>query len=228
LGYFPVDYGKTAARFIFANKLTISPGCAILRKAMIILENLKTTRRYRLFSLFGVDWLATPYAWASLFLHVLFGVLIATALDGKAGLSSLFWTGTAYGLLLYLASILHILGHLVSSRLAGGPLDTILFTATFPMTLYEESLARQASLSKWVHIGRAVGGPLIHLLIGLVLLALYRLDPSRFLAFFILVNLIVGVWVLFPFPALDGGVIWGELLGLKKYKKRRKSPKMKF
>ncbi len=189
---------------------------------MIILENLKTTRRYRLFSLFGIDWLATPYAPASLLLHVLFGVLIAFALDGRAGIGALFWTGVVYGLLLYLASILHILGHIVSSRLAGGPLDTVLFTATFPMTLYEDSLARQAHLTRWIHIGRALGGPLIHLLTGLVLLAFYRLDPSRFLAFFILVNLIVGVWVLFPFPNIDGGVIWGELLGVRRSKRKRK------
>lgn len=160
-----------------------------------------------------VDWAATPYAWLSLPFHFILGWFVALGLARGAITSEISWAGIVYGLLIYLSDILHNLGHIVSSRLAGGPLTTHLFTATFPLTLYKDE---PDAFTKWIHIGRALGGPATNFIVGMVAAGINLAVGSHFLGFFTIVNLVVGVWVLLPIPSLDGWVIWGELFGFRK------------
>lgn len=173
-----------------------------------VFEDIDTAARRRLFSFLGVPWLATPWAWVSVPGFLALGVLIAAA--GGVGDSGeeCFMIGLGYGALIFAANILHTVGHILSARAAGGPVDTVLITATRHLTLY---LGAQDGVPRRTHLGRALGGPLMNLTLGLIVLALA--GSGRFLGFFGTVNLVIGVGALLPIRSVDGEVIWRETLG---------------
>jgi Zn-dependent protease len=182
-------------------------------RSFLVFENLETTPRRRLFSLLGVDWVATPYAWLSLPFWCAIGVLCALAERSGAGIGLRLAGGVAYGVMLALCNTAHSVGHIVSARLAGTPIDALLLTATRDVTLY---FGAKRTASRGVRIGRALGGPLASLSIGLVALGLSRVVGGAWLAMFAYFNLAVGAWTLMPVPSLDGWVIWGGLLARRR------------
>ncbi|HLF25675.1 MAG TPA: hypothetical protein VJG32_05015 [Anaerolineae bacterium] len=177
---------------------------------MIIFENVHTTPRRRLFKLLGVEWTATPYAWLSVPLYFVVGVVLACIIDSHQSIEARLLIGLAYSLMLHLSNALHSIGHTLSGRWVGAPMDENLITATFHVTLYRDDPARY---SRWVHIGRSLGGPVANLLVGAAALGVWQLADVGGLAFFAVMNLATGVYTLLPIPSIDGGVIWSELLG---------------
>lgn len=105
----------------------------------------------------------------------------------------------------YEAELNHVLGHLVSARQAGAPMDRMRW-GLLVSTLYDDN-----DVTPRQHIGRAVGGPLGSALAMLCWWVLWRLSsgkPVRRLALIALafnMCLTLGSWV--PLPWVDGGVI---------------------
>jgi membrane-associated protease RseP (regulator of RpoE activity) len=180
---------------------------------MLVFEDTGAVRRRRLFTLLGVDWLATPYAWLSVPFFAALGTAAAFGLARSEPLEARLVAGLGYGLLLYLAHVLHALGHIVSGKWAGAPMDANLLTATFHVNLY---YGDQSAVEQAVHTKRALGGPALNLLSGLIAVASGTMVQNGFLAFFAFASIAFGAFVLLPIPSLDGGVIWGELLGLRR------------
>lgn len=178
---------------------------------MLVLEDTGAVRRRRLFALLGVEWLATPYAWLSVPFFAALGTALALAMQRSEHLESRLTAGLVYGALLYLAHVLHSLGHIFSAKWAGAPMQANLLTATFHVNLYHGD---QSTISKAVHIKRALGGPALNLLSGLIAVALGVMVQNPFLGFFAFASIAFSVFVLLPIPSLDGGVIWGQILGL--------------
>ena len=175
---------------------------------MFVVENLERSRQHEMFTLLGVDYYATPKAWLSMPISILAGIIIALIFSPNDQLMSNVTIGVGYGFLIMVSSFCHGVGHIISSRLVNAPVTSIIETATVYVTQYEDSSAQPSR----VHIGRALGGPLLNLLLGITAIAinLYAL-PNHFVLFFGSANLAIGVFTLLPIPTLDGAVIWHEL-----------------
>jgi Zn-dependent protease len=183
-----------------------------MKRPLLVFEDIHTTPRRKLFMLFGVQWMATPYAWLSLPFWCLLGTL--TALVGERGTSTEedLLIGLGYGVLLAVANAIHSLGHVFTSKLVGAPMDAVLITATRNINLH---LRDQSGYSKGIHIGRSLGGPLLNIAAGLISFGIAKLADGGWLEVFALFNVVIGIFTLIPLPSLDGWVIWGELLGFR-------------
>ncbi len=71
-------------------------GDAAMRRPFLILEDLRTTRRRRLFNLFDVERLATPYAWLSPLFFCVLGIAAALLGHRESSLSSRLLVGVGY------------------------------------------------------------------------------------------------------------------------------------
>jgi hypothetical protein len=115
--------------------------------------------------------------------------------------------GFATMVLLLLADFGHPLGHILSARLAGAPMDEIRITATeMPHTLYNNN-----AVSPAVHRIRALGGPVFNLL-GLLLSAgVYAAAPDSvaggLAAWSAAGHGMMLIMSLAPVPAVDGGTL---------------------
>lgn len=183
-----------------------------MRRSLLVFEDILTTPRRRLFTLSGVDVMATPFAWLSLPFFCALGVLVALARRSEGTLELQWLIGLEYGLLLYLTNVIHSLGHLIAGKMVGAPMDVLLLTATRDVTLY---LKDQSQYSRWIFIGRSSGGPMTNLLVGTVGLGLQSMFSGGWLTIFAYINLAIGIWTLCPVPTMDGWVIWGELFGFR-------------
>jgi hypothetical protein len=179
-----------------------------LRNPFWALENIETTPKRKLFTLFGVDWLATRRTWLSLPFYA--GVGLGMGLLGKRSgpISAVILDGLGYALALYLSNTAHSLGHLLSGKIMGAPMDANLLTATFDVNLY---FGDQSKHVQMVHIGRALGGPLMNLLLGLIGIGLWKLLEVPWVKTFGLINLLSAVLILTPVAPLDGWVLWTML-----------------
>jgi membrane-associated protease RseP (regulator of RpoE activity) len=119
--------------------------------------------------------------------------------------------GVLAGLVVLAIQLLHELGHIVTARLAGGPMREIRFAAIRPLTLYDDP----PGLPARIHLGRAIGGPAANLAIGLAALPLWLAAapgaPTFLLGVFTLVSIAFGLISLLPIPSVDGEVIWRSL-----------------
>ncbi|MBN1965331.1 MAG: hypothetical protein JW910_11850 [Anaerolineae bacterium] len=109
--------------------------------------------------------------------------------------------------LFYTVFLVHAAGHILSSRAARAPLDTLLINAVHWITFYLDQ-----NVTPEQHIGRAAGGPLAN---GIALLLLARLrraipagrwrrDLLDTLAAF---HALIGAVSLLPTPTFDGGAL---------------------
>jgi Zn-dependent protease len=172
-------------------------------------EDVRRVPRRRLFIWMGVPWEATPRAWISPFAFAFFGILLAFLAQADSRPAPRVLTGVGYGALLYAAEMVHTIGHIVSGRAVGSPMAANVLTATLHSNEYAPSAG---PVPRHVHIGRAIGGPLANLAVGLLAAAVLSRVDSDWVRFFSQVNVLVGVSVLLPIPTIDGSVIWRELL----------------
>jgi hypothetical protein len=175
---------------------------------MLILEDVHSTPKRKLFRWLGVDWLATPYAWLSIPFYISIGLV--AALLGKTPRSA--WnrvcTGIGYGFILIGMNVIHTIGHILSGKLAGAPMKANLVTATFHVNLYPDD---PPSLPPRIHLRRALGGPLLNIMVGLLALLVNSFLQVGWISFFGLANCIVALWCLLPLPGLDGSVLMKNL-----------------
>ncbi|MCL4301765.1 MAG: hypothetical protein KJ077_39085 [Anaerolineae bacterium] len=113
------------------------------------------------------------------------------------------WLLLAYAL----TDLLHFVGHILSARYAGAPMDRIHLAAPLPRTIYLDNV-----VTPQAHRLRSFGGPLANTLAGVLFFGLGFLAPSRsavrtgliLLGWF---NSLLAAGSLFPLPFIDGGVI---------------------
>ncbi len=173
-----------------------------------VIESLDRSRQHKMFTFLGVDYFATPRAALNMPLMIFVGIVIALIFAPSDQLLSNIAIGIGYGFLIMVSSFCHGVGHIISSRLVNAPVTAIVETATVYVTRYEDTDAQPSR----VHIGRALGGPLLNLLLGITAIAIDMFAvPNHFILFFGIVNLAFGVFTLLPIPTLDGAVIWREL-----------------
>lgn len=156
------------------------------------------------FSLLGVPVTVRPRALTAGALSALAVALVAR--ERRVAL------GAAAGVLWYTADCVHVVGHIVSSRAAGAPLDAVDF-GVYPRSVYADD-----DVSPQQHIGRASGGVAASLIAALVLGGLARRasnPPARQL-----LTIAAGqhgllfVVSMLPVRLVDGGVIYANLLKL--------------
>ncbi len=176
-----------------------------------IIENLDTVRRIPVGKFWGVRILVTPITWLGPV--VFFGLhAVLTAFrpypDFTARLSaSLFFT-----LAVEITIILHAFGHILSGKLVRSAMDELLITTTRDVNVYHGG---QDGYPGYVHLGRALGGPVFNLIVAAGLMQLPATTPgfwAALLTSLIATNLFFGYGGFLPIPSVDGEVIWRELL----------------
>jgi hypothetical protein len=179
-------------------------------RPLFVFEDIHSPMRKDLFTVAGVRIQATRSAFLAVPIWTGFGFLIASL--GGIGHSyfGIVLTGLLYAVLLYLANVIHSVGHIVAGKIVRAPMDALLLTATRDVTLY---LNDRAACPLRVRIGRSLGGPISNLAAGLAALGFNALFRTGWLEFFAIVNVAVGLWTLCPVPTMDGWVIWRGLLG---------------
>jgi len=176
---------------------------------LFVREDLASTPRRKLFTLLGVRWEATPRAWQHLVGLLVVGITAAILIRPVDGLVLQIGVGLLYGLIIEASYALHNVGHTLSGRLAGSPMQANLITATRMVNLYDESREQP----RRVHLLRALGGPLINILAGLLIALVWWIaGPNHWLEFAAAANLVYGVGALAPIRSLDGGVIFERFL----------------
>ena len=179
---------------------------------IFVLEDIEAPRLKKVFRLMGTDLALSPQAWLNPILMGILGIVIALIAAPVDGIALKIVVGIVYGLLIMISSFLHGLGHVISSQLINSPVQTLIATATVFTTSYDKN----EGLPSLTHIGRALGGPVLNLLIGIILIGIYALViSSHFLLFFSSTNLLLGLFTLAPIPTLDGSVIVREMLDWK-------------
>jgi hypothetical protein len=171
---------------------------------------LEATPRRRLFTLLGVEWLATPTAWIGPIAFLLLGVVTGELAHAELPAEGRLPRGVGYGVLLYLANTVHSVGHILAGRLAGAPMNANLLTATREVNLY---LGERARVSPSVRAARALGGPLANLALGAALWLAGRVAGWGWLKIGGLMSLGVGLWTVAPVPTMDGWILWRWALG---------------
>jgi hypothetical protein len=185
-----------------------------MSRPLLVFEDISRIHRRRLFRFLGVEVMATPYAWLSLPFFCALGILIAY---GQRPESIGLWTikvGIAYGLCLSITNVFHSLGHILAATIVGAPMEVLLLTGTRDVTLYRKG---KPDPSRWMFIGRSLGGPIANVLVGFIALALWHLLAAAWLLTVCVFNFAIAAWTLCPIPSMDGWVIWGELVGFRKH-----------
>lgn len=117
------------------------------------------------------------------------------------------------GLLWYTADAAHVIGHIVSSRAAGAPMDGVEF-GLYPMSVYKDN-----AVTPQQHIGRAIGGVTASLLASLALTGLARATKDQrarqLLAIAAAQHGLLFALSTLPTPIVDGGVIYANLAKLR-------------
>lgn len=172
---------------------------------ILVMENVETTRRIKLYRFLGVDWYYTPVAWLGMLVFIGGGIIVALIFSppGNAIINGIF-----YGALAYFANTLHTIGHILGGRVVGAPMHGNLVTIMRHINLYNDT----GNETRRIHLGRALGGPIMNILVGVLALIGWSSSQDHFMLFFAVIGLSVyGIFPLFPIPSLDGEVIWREL-----------------
>jgi hypothetical protein len=103
-------------------------------------------------------------------------------------------------------------------------MDELLLTATRGVNIY---LGNQEALPGFVHLGRALGGPVLNLLTYAVSFRLQTYLGFGFtadlLASIASTSLFMGVGGFAPLPSVDGQVIWREVFRWFSWRRPRKA-----
>lgn len=117
------------------------------------------------------------------------------------------------GALWYAADCVHVVGHILSSRAVGAPMDGV-DVGLYPMSRYDDH-----DVTPQQHIGRAVGGVAASLLGAIVLAALARAAGQgrarELLTLAAAQHGLLFALSMLPTRLVDGGVIYANLAKLR-------------
>ena len=184
-----------------------------MSRPLLVFEDITTAPRRRFFRFLGVEVMTTPYAWYSVPFFCILGILIAFGQHPETIGATTVAAGVEYGLLLYFTNVVHSLGHILAAKLVGAPMEVLLLTGTRDVKLYRKA---DPEPSRWMYIGRSLGGPLNNVLIGYIALGFWHATSFAWLLSLCVFNFAIAAWTLCPVPSMDGWVIWGGLLGFRK------------
>lgn len=169
-----------------------------------VFENIYTTPRKRLFCLLGIPVDFTPLAWINPLLMLPLALLLtfvfypAVPLIQRAG-----WT-VLWILLMQLTFWTHSIGHIISGKIVGAPMDSLLITATRQVNIYNGD---QRQYPPRVHMLRAAGGGIANIavgFVGLILIVLFGIRPTLLL---LTVFNLSGIAAYLPLESVDGATI---------------------
>ena len=176
------------------------------------IEDLDTVRQIPLGRFWGIRLSVTPFTWLGPFVFFLLGVLLNALRTGMSLTETLYKAGI-FVIGVEISTLVHALGHMLGGKLVRSPMDELLLTATRGVNLYQGD---QSSLPSSVHLGRAMGGPILNLLVYALMLQLLTISGIGFrtdlLASIASTSLFMGVGGFAPLPSVDGEVIWREVL----------------
>ena len=167
-----------------------------------------------LFTLMSVPFTADSQSWQFVPPKLIIGMVVAFIILPDLPLLEQVLTGLLFGGLLILVLALHILGHILSSKLVSPPMTEARITPILIETRYANDTE---SVSPRVHLVRSLGGPIINIVLGGISLIILDITYNPALAFFAWAKLAIAVIVLLPFPSVDGGVIWREIFRQRSY-----------
>ncbi|MBT3713464.1 MAG: hypothetical protein HN736_19230 [Anaerolineae bacterium] len=180
---------------------------------LMVVESLEKLKQRKIFTLLGVDYFITKRTWINLPLMLGVGIILAFVISPEDPANLKILSGVGYGLLIILSMFFHGIGHIISSRMVGAPVKSIVMTATVNVLRFEDSEEKPSR----IHLGRSLGGPIFNLLVGIISIMIFNaVMASDFILFFGWVNMVFGVITLLPIPTLDGPVIFRELLNRNK------------
>ncbi len=180
------------------------------KNPVFTVEQIATAPRRRLGRVMGVELLGTPWSWVSPLWMLTAGLVLGLVVRPAATRPARLASGFGYSLAIAGGILCHHLGHLTSGRAVGAPMDADLLTATLPVNLYRNDEGRH--YPSRVHLGRALGGPVGNLLVGVGVLRLRRLGLNHpVVTTFAIINLLFAVVSMAPLPTLDGGTVLREL-----------------
>jgi len=181
-----------------------------------IFEDIKTIRRIRIGRLWGVTILVSPLKWLGPLVFFSLNFLL-NLLDPKLSLTDRLYQSLIFAIAVELTTLLHAFGHILGGKLVHSAMDELLLTSTRGVNLYHGD---QSRVPGHVHLVRALGGPLLNLIVAGVLGILASPIGTGFssdlLNSLIAVNLFFGLGSFLPIPTVDGEVIWREINNWRK------------
>lgn len=175
------------------------------------IEDLDTVRHISLGRVWGIEFSVTPTIWLSPFVFFLLGFLLNAFRQGTA-LSETLYKAGVFVIGVEVSTLIHALGHILGGKLVRSPMDELLLTATRGVNIYSGD---QKDVQGFVHLGRALGGPVLNLFAAGVALGLQSLVGIGFSADLLeaiaSTSLFMGVGGFAPLPSVDGQVIWREV-----------------
>ena len=160
-----------------------------------------------LFTLLDVPWTADAKSWQFVPPKLVIGVVIALLALPDIPIAERILTGLGYGLLLLFTLFLHIIGHILSSRMIHAPVREARITPILIEVHHHDT----TDVPTRIHLIRALGGPVMNLCLGLLSLLIWNLTTAHMALAFAVSNFAIGLFVLLPFPTVDGEVIWREV-----------------
>ena len=179
-----------------------------------IFENLDIVRKIPLGKFWGVEIIITSLTWLGPFLyfalHFVFNLLNFN-LTLTERLSQSFY----FAIAVEITTMIHALGHIISGKIVNSAMDELLITALRDVNRYHGD---QSQIKSTTHLVRALGGPVINLIVAGICIFVAQLIPSGFWsslnASLISVNLFFGLGGFLPLKSVDGEVIWREVKNL--------------
>lgn len=169
-------------------------------------ESIPVNRRV-LFTLLDVPFTADDKSWQFVPPKLVIGVVVALLTLPDIAITERVLIGLGYGLLLLLTLFLHIIGHILSSRMIHAPVREAFIAPTLIQVHHHD--ATDASVR--IHLVRALGGPVMNLCLGVLSLLIWNITGAPVALAFAVSNFAIGLLVLLPLPTVDGEVIWREV-----------------
>jgi Zn-dependent protease len=167
----------------------------------------KLADRVVLFTLLEVPFTVNAKSWQFVPPKLVIGVVIALITLPNFPIAERILIGLGYGLLILLTLSLHIIGHILSSRMIDAPVREARITPILIEVHHHDT----TEVSTRVHLIRALGGPVMNLGLGVLSLLIWNLTNAHLALAFAVSNFAIGLFVLLPVPTVDGEVIWREV-----------------
>jgi len=180
-----------------------------------IFENLDTVRKISLGKFWGVEVIITSLTWLGPFLFFALHFVVNLLINLHLSLPERLNQALYFTIAIEITTMIHALGHVISGKMVKSAMDELLITALRDVNRYH---GEQSQIPSKVHLVRALGGPVLNIIVGVICIFFAASIPSGFWsnlnASMVTVNLFFGLGGFLPIPSVDGVVIWREIKNL--------------